>query len=35
MLAGLLEKRIDKVGREKIIQVVTNNGVNYKVVVDF
>jgi hypothetical protein len=35
MLAGLLEKRIDKIGREKIIQVVINNGVNYKVVVDF
>jgi hypothetical protein len=32
MLADLLEKRIDKVGRDKVVQVVTDNDANYKAV---
>jgi hypothetical protein len=30
MLADLLEKRIDNIGRDKVVQVVTDNGANYK-----
>ncbi|CAD6238113.1 unnamed protein product [Miscanthus lutarioriparius] len=30
MLAGLLEKQIDKVGKEHVVQIVTNNGANFK-----
>ncbi|CAD6238129.1 unnamed protein product [Miscanthus lutarioriparius] len=32
MLAGLLEKQIDKVGKEHVVQIVTNNGANFKAV---
>jgi hypothetical protein len=32
MLADLLEKRILNIGKEKVVQVVTDNGANYKVV---
>jgi hypothetical protein len=28
MLADLLEQQIDKIGRENVVQVVTNNGAN-------
>jgi hypothetical protein len=31
MLVDLLEKRIDNIGRDKVIQVVKDNGPNYKV----
>jgi hypothetical protein len=30
MLADLLEQQIDKIGRENVVQVVTNNGANFK-----
>jgi hypothetical protein len=30
MLADLLEQRIVQIGKEYVVQVVTNNGVNYK-----
>lgn len=30
MLADLLEKQIDKIGRENVVQVVTDNGANFK-----
>jgi hypothetical protein len=30
LLADLLEKRIDSIGRDKVVQVVTDNGANYK-----
>jgi len=30
MLADLLEKQIDKVGKEHVVQIVTNNGANFK-----
>jgi hypothetical protein len=30
MLAELLDKRIEQIGRDKVIQVVTDNGANYK-----
>ncbi|XP_066324564.1 uncharacterized protein [Miscanthus floridulus] len=30
MLADLLQQRIDLIGRDKVVQVVTNNGANYK-----
>lgn len=30
MLADLLEKEIDKVGKENVVQVVTDNGANFK-----
>uniref|UniRef100_J3KZ32 DUF659 domain-containing protein n=1 Tax=Oryza brachyantha TaxID=4533 RepID=J3KZ32_ORYBR len=30
MLADLLEKQIDKIGKEYVVQVVTDNGSNYK-----
>ena len=30
MLADLLEKQIDKVGKEYVVQIVTDNGSNYK-----
>jgi hypothetical protein len=30
MLADLLEKQIDKIGREHVVQVVTDNGANFK-----
>jgi hypothetical protein len=30
MLDDLLEKRILKIGKEKVNQIVTNNGANYK-----
>jgi hypothetical protein len=30
MLADLLEKRIDNIGRDKVVQVVIDNGANYK-----
>ncbi|CAN6248725.1 unnamed protein product [Urochloa humidicola] len=30
MLADLLEKRIDVIGKEKVVQVITDNGANYK-----
>jgi hypothetical protein len=32
MLVDLLEKRIDNIGRDKVVQVVTDNGANYKAV---
>jgi hypothetical protein len=31
MLVDLLEKQIDKIGREHVVQVVTDNGANFKV----
>eukprot|EP00267_Zea_mays_P045068 XP_020397306.1 uncharacterized protein LOC103634292 [Zea mays] len=31
MLADLLEKKVDEIGRDKVVQVVTDNGANYKV----
>ncbi|CAH9136807.1 unnamed protein product [Cuscuta epithymum] len=30
LLAGLLEKKIEEVGKDKVVQVVTDNGSNYK-----
>jgi hypothetical protein len=30
MLADLLEKKVDDIGRDKVVQVVTDNGANYK-----
>jgi hypothetical protein len=30
MLADLLEKRIEEIGKDKVVQVVTDNGANYK-----
>ncbi|GJN11859.1 hypothetical protein PR202_ga30091 [Eleusine coracana subsp. coracana] len=33
MLADLLEKRIEDIGKDKIVQVVTDNGANFKAVV--
>ncbi|XP_008659785.1 uncharacterized protein [Zea mays] len=30
MLADLLEKKVDEIGRDKVVQVVTDNGANYK-----
>jgi hypothetical protein len=30
MIADLLEKRIEDVGKENVVQVVTDNGANYK-----
>uniref|UniRef100_K3ZMR1 DUF659 domain-containing protein n=1 Tax=Setaria italica TaxID=4555 RepID=K3ZMR1_SETIT len=30
MLADLLEKRIEDIGKDKVVQVVTDNGANYK-----
>jgi N-methylhydantoinase B/oxoprolinase/acetone carboxylase alpha subunit len=33
MLADLLEKQIDKIGKEHVVQIVTDNGANFKVVV--
>ncbi|XP_040383082.1 uncharacterized protein LOC102714944 [Oryza brachyantha] len=32
MLADLLDKRIEIIGKDKVVQVVTNNGANYKAV---
>ena len=32
MLANLLEERIQKIGQDKVVQVVTDNGANYKAV---
>jgi len=32
MLIVLLEKHIDKVGKENVVQIVIDNGSNYKVV---
>ena len=32
MIAGLLEKRIEKAGKENVVQIVTDNGANYKAV---
>jgi hypothetical protein len=29
MLADLLQERIDKIGRDKVVQLVTDNGANY------
>jgi hypothetical protein len=31
MLADLLEKQIDKIGKEHVVQIVTDNAANYKV----
>jgi hypothetical protein len=33
MLADLLEKQIDKIGREHVVQIVTDNGANFKAAV--
>jgi hypothetical protein len=30
MLADLLEKKINEIGKDKVVQVITNNGANYK-----
>ena len=30
MLADLLGKKIDEIGKEKVVQVITDNGANYK-----
>jgi hypothetical protein len=30
MLAALLEKRINAIGRDKIVQIITDNGANFK-----
>jgi hypothetical protein len=30
MLAALLEKRIDAIGRDKVVQIDTDNGANFK-----
>jgi hypothetical protein len=30
MLADLLRERIDRIGRDKVVQVATDNGANYK-----
>jgi hypothetical protein len=30
MLADLLEKKVNDIGRDNVVQVVTDNGVNYK-----
>ena len=30
MLADLLEKQVDKIGKEYVVQVVTDNVVNFK-----
>lgn len=30
MLADLLEKKVDDIGRDKVVQVVTDNGANFK-----
>jgi hypothetical protein len=31
MLAGLLEERIERIGKDKVVQMITDNGANYKV----
>jgi hypothetical protein len=31
MLAGLLEGRIESIGKDKVVQIITDNGGNYKV----
>lgn len=30
MLADLLGKKIEEIGKEKVVQVITDNGANYK-----
>ena len=30
MLADLLEKRIEGIGKDKVVQIITDNGANYK-----
>jgi hypothetical protein len=30
MLAALVEKRIDAIGRDKVVHIVTDNGANFK-----
>jgi hypothetical protein len=30
MLAGLLEERIESIGKDKVVQIITDNGANYK-----
>jgi hypothetical protein len=30
MLGDMLEKQIDKVGKEHVVQIVTDNGANFK-----
>jgi hypothetical protein len=30
MLAGLLEERIERIGKDKVVQMITDNGANYK-----
>ena len=30
MLAGLLEKKVEEIGKDKVVQVVTDNGANFK-----
>jgi hypothetical protein len=35
MLADLLQQRFDLIGRDKVVQVVTDNGANYKAVASF
>jgi len=32
MLADLLGKKIDEIGKEKVVQVITDNGANYKAI---
>ncbi|XP_066373317.1 uncharacterized protein [Miscanthus floridulus] len=33
MLAGLLEKKVEEIGKDKVVQVVTDNGANFKAAV--
>jgi len=33
LLADLLEERIEQIGKDKVVQVVTDNGSNYKAAV--
>ena len=30
MLADLLERKVDEIGRDKVVEVVTDNGANYE-----
>jgi hypothetical protein len=30
MLAGLLEERIESIGKDRVVQIITDNGANYK-----
>jgi hypothetical protein len=35
VLADLLEEKINEIGKDKVVQIVTDNGANYKAAVSF